>query len=64
MFPAFAPDVRYAAASRACFLGSLFPPGQSTVTCTATDAAGNTSECVFTITVADLTPPERVPQPL
>jgi hypothetical protein len=38
--------------------GSLFPPGQSTVICTATDAAGNTSECVFTITVADLTPPE------
>jgi hypothetical protein len=31
--------------------GSLFPVGVSTVTCTATDAAGNTSTCAFTVTV-------------
>jgi len=31
--------------------GSLFPIGTTTVTCTATDAAGNTSACSFTVTV-------------
>lgn len=31
--------------------GSLFPAGPTTVTCTATDAAGNTDECSFTVTV-------------
>ena len=31
--------------------GSFFPIGTSTVTCTATDAASNTSECTFTVTV-------------
>ena len=31
--------------------GSLFPPGTNTVTCTATDAAGNTSSCSFTVIV-------------
>ncbi|MCQ6281037.1 HYR domain-containing protein [Bacillus sp. EB600] len=31
--------------------GSFFPPGTTTVTCTATDAAGNTSTCSFNVTV-------------
>jgi hypothetical protein len=31
--------------------GSVFPVGTTTVTATATDAAGNHSECTFTITV-------------
>lgn len=33
--------------------GSAFPKGTTTVTCTATDAAGNTAICSFTITVKD-----------
>jgi len=31
--------------------GTVFPPGTTTVTCTATDAAGNQSVCTFTVTV-------------
>jgi len=31
--------------------GSCFPLGVTTVTCTATDASGNTATCSFTITV-------------
>lgn len=37
--------------------GSLFPVGTSTVTSTATDAAGNTASCSFTVTVVDNEPP-------
>lgn len=37
--------------------GSVFPLGQTVVTCTATDAAGNSSQCTFTVTVEDTTPP-------
>lgn len=38
--------------------GSSFPLGQTTVTCGATDAAGNAATPVtFTVTVADTTPP-------
>ncbi|HLP11508.1 MAG TPA: HYR domain-containing protein [Flavobacteriales bacterium] len=33
--------------------GSSFPKGTSTVTYTATDAAGNSSTCSFTITISD-----------
>ncbi|MBI3910620.1 MAG: HYR domain-containing protein [Armatimonadetes bacterium] len=33
--------------------GSAFPVGTTTVTCTATDASGNTSQCSFTVTVED-----------
>ncbi len=36
---------------------SAFAPGTTTVTCTATDAAGNRSECSFTVTVTDVEPP-------
>jgi hypothetical protein len=31
--------------------GSTFPVGATTVTCTATDAAGNSATCTFTVTV-------------
>jgi len=34
--------------------GSTFPVGTTTVTCTATDAAGNTATCSFTVTVFDI----------
>jgi hypothetical protein len=31
--------------------GALFPPGTNTVLCTAVDASGNFTDCVFTVTV-------------
>jgi hypothetical protein len=34
--------------------GSIFPVGTTVVTCTATDAAGNTATCSFTVTVFDV----------
>jgi hypothetical protein len=37
--------------------GITFPLGASTVTCTATDAAGNKSDASFTVTVRDTTAP-------
>ncbi len=37
--------------------GSTFPLGTTTVTCTATDAAGNTASGSFTVTVGDTTAP-------
>jgi len=37
--------------------GSIFPLGKTPVTCTATDAGGNSANCSFTITVVDTTPP-------
>ena len=37
--------------------GSLFPPGATLVTCTATDTAGNGSSCSFEVVVADTTAP-------
>jgi hypothetical protein len=37
--------------------GSTFPKGTTTVTCTATDVAGNSSTCSFTVTVNDVEPP-------
>ncbi|MBW9111043.1 HYR domain-containing protein [Microbacterium trichothecenolyticum] len=37
---------------------STFKLGATTVTCTATDAAGNTGEAEFTVTVRDTTKPE------
>ncbi|MFD0767385.1 HYR domain-containing protein [Bacillus sp. CGMCC 1.60114] len=37
--------------------GSFFPVGTTTVTCTATDTAGNTAICSFTVTVKDIEPP-------
>jgi len=37
--------------------GDIFPLGQTTVTCTATDTAGNIATATFTVTVQDTTPP-------
>ncbi|HEY3028293.1 MAG TPA: DNA/RNA non-specific endonuclease, partial [Pyrinomonadaceae bacterium] len=37
--------------------GSVFPKGTTTVTSTATDAAGNSSSCSFTVTVNDTEKP-------
>jgi hypothetical protein len=34
--------------------GSIFPVGTTTVTCTATDASGNTATCSFTVSVFDV----------
>ncbi len=34
--------------------GSTFPTGTTTVTCTATDASGNTATCSFTVTTFDV----------
>ena len=38
--------------------GEIFPVGTTTVTVTATDDAGNTDVCTFTVTVVDNTPPQ------
>jgi len=38
--------------------GSTFALGTTTVSCTATDASGNTASCTFTVTVVDTTPPQ------
>ena len=46
------PSLSYSHAS-----GSTFPVGTTTVTVTATDAAGNTSACTFTVTVNDTEDP-------
>lgn len=37
--------------------GSSFAKGTTTVTATATDAAGNTASCTFTVTITDNEPP-------
>jgi hypothetical protein len=40
--------------------GSTFPVGTTSVTCTATDAAGNSATASFDVTVIDTTPPTLV----
>jgi hypothetical protein len=37
--------------------GSVFPKGTNVVMCVATDCAGNSNTCVFTVTVVDQEPP-------
>jgi autotransporter-associated beta strand protein len=37
--------------------GSTFSPGVTTVSCTATDAAGNTASCSFTVSICSLPQP-------
>src|SRR5205823_2592730 len=37
--------------------GSTFAKGVSAVTCTATDASGNTNQCTFTVTINDTEAP-------
>src|SRR5262249_35766174 len=52
------PDVSCSPAS-----GVAFPLGPTSVSCTATDASGNTSTTSFTVTVRDMKPPAiTVPQ--
>ena len=41
--------------------GSFFPKGVNTVTCTATDRAGNSATASFTVTVRDVDPPVFAP---
>jgi hypothetical protein len=38
--------------------GSSFPPGSTTVTCTAEDAFGNSTQCSFTVTIRDVESPQ------
>ncbi len=40
--------------------GSTFAKGTTNVTCTATDASGNTTNCSFTVRIDDLEPPSLV----
>ncbi len=37
--------------------GSTLPLGETLITCTAVDSAGNSAECTFTVTVEEATPP-------
>ena len=43
--------------------GSLLPPGENVITCTAVDASGNTNSVEFTITVEDRTAPQIICPP-
>ncbi|MBD3299571.1 MAG: HYR domain-containing protein [candidate division Zixibacteria bacterium] len=43
--------------------GSVFPIGTTDVLCTVTDAAGNTNECTFKVTVFELSDPDLVVTP-
>ena len=58
-FEASASDIVDGEAASTCepASGSRFPLGTTTVTCSATDAAGNTGSDSFTVTVHDTTPP-------
>lgn len=41
--------------------GSMFPPGETDVHCSATDHSGNSIEGDFSVVLADLTPPKIAP---
>jgi len=58
-FSALATDSVSGSLATACApaSGSLFPLGTTSVTCSATDAKGNTGSSVFTVTVRDMTAP-------
>jgi YVTN family beta-propeller protein len=58
-FAASASDVVDGAVTATCapLSGSTFPLGTTTVTCSATDAHGNTASASFHVTVRDTTPP-------
>jgi hypothetical protein len=53
VFPPFSDNCPGATAVCLPPSGTVFPLGSSTVTCTAKDVAGNTSECSFKVTVSD-----------
>ncbi|MBZ0258571.1 HYR domain-containing protein, partial [bacterium] len=57
--PPVASDITDSAPMLECVpaINSLFPLGDTIVSCTATDFSGNTSTCQFIVTVADTTPP-------
>ncbi len=59
VFSATATDIVGGTITPACVpaSGSVFALGTLTVTCTATDPAGNTGSATFTVTVRDTTPP-------
>ena len=59
VFTATATDLVGASVAVTCTpaSGATFPLGVTTVNCSATDAAGNTTGGSFTVTVADTTPP-------
>ena len=56
-FSATALDLVDGAVAVSCTPGGPYPVGATVVTCEATDAAGNTSEATFTVTVTDTTGP-------
>jgi len=58
-FPASAKDLVDGDLPATCSAhsGATFPLGDTTVTCSATDRAGNKATDAFTVTVADTTPP-------
>jgi len=58
-FSASASDVVSGSLTPSCSpaSGSTFPLGSTSVTCTATDGAGNSGSASFTVTVQDTTPP-------
>src|SRR5439155_15120961 len=58
-YSASAADIADGAVAASCSpaSGSIFPLGATTVTCSATDAHGNSSAKTFTVTVQDTTPP-------
>src|SRR5439155_15266501 len=62
-FTATATDGVDGSLTPACDHGHLFGLGVATVTCSATDAHGNTGSASFTVTVSDLTPPHIAPVP-
>jgi hypothetical protein len=59
-----ATDLVSGASTAACApsSGATFPLGATTVTCTATDASGNSASSTFTVTVRDTTPPVIAPK--
>lgn len=56
-FTASAADNCSAGAATCPLSGTTLPPGNTTVTCSATDGSGNTGSCSFTVTVRDSRPP-------
>ena len=59
------PTIKYYIGSTEITSPYMFPVGETTVKAVATDSAGNSSECTFTVTVVDNEPPKvTCPVPL